>query len=397
MEDRAMTRRLRELEREALAPGRETTKTQSPGPSSAGSRLADAKDRSDVYHRVQQATASLPDQERAQRLQEIKERFSPGARAARTPGTVQGLTSLVNERIEQAMAAGQFRNLPRGTKQPMERDHNATSPFLDTTSYLLNKIIQKQDIVPPWIEKQQHLLRLTAAFRARLRSDWRRHAARVIASQGGSLSQQMRRAQEHAAAEEVVNPIARAKKQQDEAAHTASVGQEAPASQISPAGELMAPRARPATASDPDAAGIVQTDADGCAAESLSPALPPFRDSAWESAEAGYLSHSIAHLNMLTRSYNLLAPDLAKKPYLSLKRELDAAYADTAPLLVQTIRDKAWVSAPPVAVARDRNDTKDGMGVLKQFGAAAAVQVRDERIERRYGFRQLLRDLWGKG
>lgn len=76
----------------------------------------------------------------------------------------------------------------------MERDYNANSPFLDTTEYFMNKIIQKQEIVPPWIEKQQELVKSATVFRSRIRKDWKRHAARVIASKGGGLQEQVRRA-----------------------------------------------------------------------------------------------------------------------------------------------------------------------------------------------------------
>ena len=70
----------------------------------------------------------------------------------------------------------------------------------------MNKIIQKQDIVPPWIEKQQELVKAANVFRSRLRADWKRHAARVIASKGGSLESQVRRAEVYAAAEGAHNP-----------------------------------------------------------------------------------------------------------------------------------------------------------------------------------------------
>ena len=48
----------------------------------------------------------------------------------------------------------------------------------------MNKMIQRQDLVPPWIEKQQELLKAARVFRTRLRSDWRRYVARMIAAEG---------------------------------------------------------------------------------------------------------------------------------------------------------------------------------------------------------------------
>lgn len=114
-------------------------------------------------------------------------------------------------------------------------------------------MLQRQDMVPPWIEKQQELARAARVFRERLRNDWRRHAARTIAASGGSLQEQMRRANDHAAA------------------------------------ERRGPGAGPAAR---------------------------FRDGAWERAEAAYMALSVERLNSLTRSYNLVAPAVARKPYL---------------------------------------------------------------------------------
>ncbi|KAI9738880.1 MAG: hypothetical protein M1818_005193 [Claussenomyces sp. TS43310] len=50
----------------------------------------------------------------------------------------------------------------------------------------------------------------------------------------------------------------------------------------------------------------------------------PFRDPAWEAAEQSYLALAVKNLNSLTRSYNLVAPELAQKPYFNLKCELKA-------------------------------------------------------------------------
>lgn len=44
----------------------------------------------------------------------------------------------------------------------------------------MNGMIKKQDIVPPWIEKQQEVASAAATFRKRLRHDWKRHVARSV-------------------------------------------------------------------------------------------------------------------------------------------------------------------------------------------------------------------------
>jgi hypothetical protein len=94
---------------------------------SSGARLASARDKTSIYSFLKDPNMS--EKEREQMRKELKDRFTPAARAV--PATIQGLASLANERIEDAIARGQFKNLPRGKK--IERDYNASSPFLDTT------------------------------------------------------------------------------------------------------------------------------------------------------------------------------------------------------------------------------------------------------------------------
>lgn len=101
--------------------------TGRPAKGGTGTRLANARDKTSVYSYIKDPT--LSEQEREKFRKELKQRFEPSARAV--PATIQGLASLANERIEDAIARGQFKNLPRGKK--IERDHNASNPFLDTT------------------------------------------------------------------------------------------------------------------------------------------------------------------------------------------------------------------------------------------------------------------------
>ena len=101
--------------------------------SDSGARLANARDKTSTYTFLKDE--SLTPQEKEKMRKELKGRFSPGARPM--PRTLQGLSSLANERIEDAIARGQFKDLPsRGKK--IERDYNASSPFLDTTEVSLD-------------------------------------------------------------------------------------------------------------------------------------------------------------------------------------------------------------------------------------------------------------------
>ncbi|KAJ4371183.1 hypothetical protein N0V83_004399 [Neocucurbitaria cava] len=370
-----------------------------------GLRLANARDRSTFYASVKDDEA-MEAADREKRLQELKDRFDPHARVI-VPGTIQGLASLANKRIEDAIARGQFKNVPRGKGKNVERDHNASSPFIDTTEYFMNKIIQKQEIVPPWIEKQQELTQAANKFRSRLRNDWKRHAARMISSKGGSLQDQVRRAEAYAKAELMAKPV---KKKQET---LTAVDDEGHLSQISLSGGLKVNSSQEASSGgeatiteEITAQRITLDETPHAAAESSAqtiqvpistpaptvlPASHPFRDPDWERIEFTYQTLAIKDLNNKARSYNLQAPELAKRPYFNLQRELNSCFADVAPQLAEAILDRA--RRPPrkaqdgLGVARGEKRVWDGL-------VGGPVRVRDEKREKQYGFRQFWNDLW---
>jgi hypothetical protein len=378
-----------------------------------GVRLANARDRSGIYFSVK-SDEEMDAEDRAKHLQELKDRYDPHARVI-VPGDISGLASLANKRIEDAIARGQFKNIPRGKGMNVERDHNANSPFIDTTEYFMNKIIQRQEIVPPWIEKQQELTAAASKFRGRLRFEWKRHAARVIASKGGSLQDQMRRAEAYAKAELITNPLKRKKEV------LTAVDRDGQLSQISLSGELKV-TAPPKGSVDttpvvteeivaervtldgsPDAIADTSetTKVEDSSTQtirvpvnvptsSVPPAPFPFRDPDWERIEAGYHAVAIADLNSKARSYNLQAPELAKRPYFNLQRELNSCFADVAPQLAQAILDRA--RAPPKKV----EGLGTSMGEKSILGnlVGGPVRIRDERTTKQYGFRQFWKDLW---
>ncbi|KAL8779499.1 MAG: hypothetical protein Q9213_006911 [Squamulea squamosa] len=369
---------------------------------SHGERLANARDRTSIYALSQDPTLSEKEKEDTRKV--LKERFTSGARPM--PASVQGLAALANERIEDAIARGQFKNIPRGKGQNIERDYNASSPFLDTTEYFMNKIIQKQEIVPLWIEKQQELVKEAQNFRGRLRNDWKRHAARVIASKGGPVEAQVRRAEAYAVAEAAQNP----KKAKVEA--LSEIDSEGRLSQVTVTESVSAPfdpsdttitvsedlASQPPTI-DPSTSMPTKNDTPPGSVSHISPSestadpnLPPFRDPAWQSLEYSYHTLAISSLNSLTRTYNLMAPDLAKKPYFSLDRELRSCFADVAPLLPNEIRERA---CRPEKIRVEVVGHRPG-GVLERLGAGERVRVYDS-VKPNYGFRQFWRDLWGRG
>ncbi|KAI1653690.1 hypothetical protein F4813DRAFT_373721 [Daldinia decipiens] len=340
----------------------------------AGHRAANARDKASVYTGMgmKEARGGLSEKEREAMRKEFRDRFRPAARAL--PNTLTGLASLANERIEDAIARGQFKNIPRG--KGVERDTRSDNPFIDTTEYIMNKMIKRQEIVPPWIEKQQELSKAAHVFRARLRNDWRRHASRMIASKGGSLEDQMNRARQYAKAEEVHNP----RKRNVEQIAVPTNSTDDPIMAKMRQQTFLDTNPEPA----PEAAVSVATTQEI--------PLPPFRDPDWLATEQSYMNLSISHLNTLTRSYNLMAPELAKKPYFSLERELNNCYADVAPQLADAIKDRA--SGPARALS-------DGVGnspssILDRFGKGGhTVKVYDSKAPH-YGFKEMWRDLWNR-
>lgn len=98
---------------------------------SAGRRVASAREKAQAYADITpKDTVGLTAEEREELRKEFRERFTPIARAM--PNTITGLAALANERIENAIARGQFKNIPRG--KGVERDTRADNPFIDTVS-----------------------------------------------------------------------------------------------------------------------------------------------------------------------------------------------------------------------------------------------------------------------
>ncbi|KAJ8111640.1 hypothetical protein OPT61_g5821 [Boeremia exigua] len=126
---------------------------------------------------------------------------------------------------------------------------------------------------------------------------------------------------------------------------------------------------------------------------STPPPPPPtvFRDPLWLANETSYLAAAIADLNSKARSYNLQAPELARKPYFNLERELRACYSDVAPLLAGAIVDRA--RKPTSKVSDSFGQQLSERGLLGTLGGAP-VRIRDERTTKQYGFRQFWSDLF---
>ena len=213
----------------------------------------------------------------------------------------------------------------------------------------------------------------------------------MIASRGGSLQEQMEAAQRYAEAERIYNPKRRAVEQISVPTNATSdpvminIIQDPAKSEgkaeITVIVEAKTGEENVLTGPPPEAQ-IAET-----------PISPPmlFRVPAWEAAEMSYLSLAIQNLNNLTRSYNLMAPDLAKKPYFSLERELKSCYADVAPQLANEIKERA--ARPPKELVEKIGHHPGS--VLERFAMGETAKVYDSK-KPLYGFKEFWTDLFGE-
>jgi hypothetical protein len=251
----------------------------------------------------------------------------------------------------------------------------------------MNKMIKRQEIVPPWIEKQQELIKAASTFRARLRNDWKRHAARMISASGGTLQEKMRRATEYARAEEVHNPRRR------------NVDQISVPTNVTDDPVMVRMRMEAAAeVAEAEAAVGIQENKTGSEPTPEPEPEPeqsilthPFRDPAWEATERSYMELAVSNLNNITRSYNLMAPELAKKPYFNLERELKNCFADVAPQLANEIKERANRPAKNMLAAQERPK-----GLLDRFATEGKGKVKVyENRSPHYGFKEMWRDWFG--
>lgn len=88
------------------------------------------------------------------------------------------IESIASQRIEDAIARNEFKDIPRGTKS--QKDLRASSPFIDTTQYFLNKMIQRQGAAPPWIEKQAKVNDMAENMRRMILEGWKSRAIKIF-------------------------------------------------------------------------------------------------------------------------------------------------------------------------------------------------------------------------
>jgi DnaJ family protein C protein 28 len=105
----------------------------------------------------------------------IDQRKLPGSEGeeAHPPRAERDWRDLVERRIQEAMAAGAFDNLP-GAGKPLNLKRN---PYLDPSLELAYGLLKDNGYTPEWIARDKEIRMQLEAARARLRAAWRVHQA----------------------------------------------------------------------------------------------------------------------------------------------------------------------------------------------------------------------------
>ncbi|KAK4052022.1 hypothetical protein OIV83_002316, partial [Microbotryomycetes sp. JL201] len=133
-------------------------------------------------------------------------------RSQQSLGQMHAWGGFVEDRIQQAKKDGLFKNI-KGRGKPLLRDLEAESnPFIPRVSwrrtdhnsygvalfrddFLINRIVQRQGVAPPWIELQQELESNLNSFRASVREAWFRRATRILSLEGNSSREPIKKIQ----------------------------------------------------------------------------------------------------------------------------------------------------------------------------------------------------------
>lgn len=86
-------------------------------------------------------------------------------------GATKGLAGIAEQRIVEAQAKGIFQSNPLRGK-PIPRDYNETNPFLQREEFVLNRMIQRQGNMPPWVQRNQDLQTEILSLQQRIQHAW---------------------------------------------------------------------------------------------------------------------------------------------------------------------------------------------------------------------------------
>lgn len=86
-------------------------------------------------------------------------------------GATKGLAGIAEQRIAEAQAKGLFQSNPFHGK-PIPRDYNESNPFLQREEFVLNRMIQRQGNMPPWVQRNQDLQAEILSLQQRIQHAW---------------------------------------------------------------------------------------------------------------------------------------------------------------------------------------------------------------------------------
>lgn len=189
-------------------------------------------------------------------------------------------TSVADERIEAARAAGFFKeNKLRG--KPLEWEVHERNPYLGKEEFLMNRIVKRQGAAPPWVELNQQFHSDLHSLRAKMIDSYSRRAVRHY-TQSGML--------------------------------TSSSG--------------------PGTGSS---GGLD----DQRRAYFLSLARS-YRDGEWINMEKGYHTEAVKDLNETLRKHNSISPPSARRGMVTREGELDKCFEDSVEFIADGL-EEAWL------------------------------------------------------
>ncbi|GME68070.1 unnamed protein product [[Candida] boidinii] len=180
------------------------------------------------------------------------------------------IKSLADQKIMDAQRRGEFKNLPRG--KPLEGVYSTENAYIDRTEFHLNKIMKRQDAIPPWIEKQSSVEVEIKNFRDQLDSHWKKKAVHIICDK---YHVNIKTNLTGLSTENIIRKITNDFSLDDK----------------------------------------------------------PLKSAEWELQESSYLDTKIRFLNDSLRGYNLQAPLASQKLYLQKQKEIQACYKRVSPLL----------------------------------------------------------------
>lgn len=102
-------------------------------------------------------------------------------------GVDNGIKALADQKIMEAQRRGDFDNIKRG--KPLDDSFTSQNAYIDRTEYHLNRIMKRQDAIPPWIEKQGSVDVELQQFRHDLDYMWTLRAVRLVEEKNPGLTQ----------------------------------------------------------------------------------------------------------------------------------------------------------------------------------------------------------------